>query len=110
MTHDPLVILPSREESVRGQGRCPGAAIQGEFDRIRAEPVVGVRTPRRRTLLVPARDHPRVRFSRPVFARSDIGWGRTPRPDLGTVATVTRYALGGIRIVNGTLGLLAPAR
>jgi hypothetical protein len=30
-------------------------------------------------------------------------------PDLGTVATVTRYALGGIRIVNGTLGLLAPA-
>jgi hypothetical protein len=30
-------------------------------------------------------------------------------PDLGRFATVTRYALGGIRIVNGTLGLLAPA-
>jgi hypothetical protein len=30
-------------------------------------------------------------------------------PDLGTVAKVTRYALGGIRIVNGTIGLLAPA-
>ena len=30
-------------------------------------------------------------------------------PALGTVATGTRYALGGIRIVNGALGLLAPA-
>jgi hypothetical protein len=28
---------------------------------------------------------------------------------LRTVATVTRYALGGIRIINGALGLLAPA-
>ena len=30
-------------------------------------------------------------------------------PDLGTVATATRYALGGIRIVNGAIGLVAPA-
>jgi hypothetical protein len=30
-------------------------------------------------------------------------------PALGTVGTVSRYALGGIRILNGALGLLAPA-
>ncbi|HEY4630156.1 MAG TPA: hypothetical protein VIG96_02525 [Blastococcus sp.] len=28
---------------------------------------------------------------------------------IGTVATTTRYALGAIRLVNGVLGLLAPA-
>jgi hypothetical protein len=28
---------------------------------------------------------------------------------IGTVATATRYALGAIRLVNGVLGLLAPA-
>jgi hypothetical protein len=30
-------------------------------------------------------------------------------PDLGTVSTAARYALGGIRIVNGAIGLVAPA-
>jgi hypothetical protein len=30
-------------------------------------------------------------------------------PDVATVARITRYALGGIRVVNGTIGLLAPA-
>jgi uncharacterized protein YjeT (DUF2065 family) len=30
-------------------------------------------------------------------------------PALETVARTTRYALGGIRVVNGTVGLLAPA-
>ncbi|MCW2634428.1 MAG: hypothetical protein JWQ99_795 [Blastococcus sp.] len=30
-------------------------------------------------------------------------------PDLGTVSTAARYALGGIRIINGAIGLVAPA-
>jgi hypothetical protein len=34
--------------------------------------------------------------------------GRTAMPVVGNVVTVARYALGGIRILNGTLGLLAP--
>src|SRR3712207_4354976 len=34
--------------------------------------------------------------------------GRTAMPVVGNVVTVARYTLGGIRILNGTLGLLAP--
>jgi hypothetical protein len=45
-----------------------------------------------------------LRGGRPVGAE----WGRTGVSVIGTVATTARYALGGIRLVNGALGLLAP--